>query len=65
MRRRPGFAVLSIAALTVVVSLICGIVPALHAARTRVSPFLRGASSPRWAAAIQKAITESKLVLID
>ena len=36
----------AIAALTVVVSLICGIVPALHAARTRVSPLLRGASSP-------------------
>ena len=36
----------AIAALTIVVSLICGIVPALHAARTRVSPFLRGASSP-------------------
>ncbi len=33
---------LAIAALTVVVSLICAVVPALHAARTRVSPFLRG-----------------------
>ena len=37
---------LAIAALTMVVSLICGVVPALHAARTRVSPFLRGVSSP-------------------
>jgi putative ABC transport system permease protein len=37
---------LAIAALTVVVSLICGLVPALHAARARVSPFLRGGWSP-------------------
>jgi putative ABC transport system permease protein len=38
--------VLAIAALTIVVSLVCGLVPALHAARTRVSPFLRGGASP-------------------
>ena len=38
--------VLAIAALTIVVSLICGLVPALHASRTRVSPFLRGVSTP-------------------
>ena len=38
--------VLAIAALTIVVSLICGFVPALHAARARVSPFLRSGSSP-------------------
>lgn len=37
--------VAAIAILTIVVSLICAVVPALHAARTRVSPFLRGASS--------------------
>jgi predicted permease len=37
---------LAIAALTIVVSLICGVVPALHAARTRVTPFLRGLLSP-------------------
>jgi predicted permease len=45
-RVRMGMPIaLAIAALTVVVSLICGAIPALHAARTRVSPFLRGASS--------------------
>ena len=37
---------LAIAALTIMVALICGIVPALHAARARVSPLLRGTSSP-------------------
>jgi predicted permease len=38
--------ILAIAALTIVVSLLCGAVPALHAARARVSPFLRAAASP-------------------
>ena len=37
---------LAIAGLTIVVCLVCGAVPALHAARTRVSPFLRSASTP-------------------
>lgn len=37
---------LTIAAMTILISLTCGVVPALHAARTRVSPFLRGTSSP-------------------
>jgi len=37
---------LAIAALTIIVSLLCGAIPALNAARTRVSPFLRGVSSP-------------------
>ena len=37
---------LAIVALTIAGSLICGIVPAMHAARTHVSPFLRGVSSP-------------------
>ena len=46
-RVRMGLPVaLAIAALTIVVALICSVVPALHAARTRVSPFLRGAGSP-------------------
>lgn len=46
-RVRMGMPIaLAIAALTIVVSLICGAIPALHAARTRVSPFLRGASAP-------------------
>jgi predicted permease len=37
---------LTIAAMTILIALTCGVVPALHAARTRVSPFVRGASSP-------------------
>jgi len=37
---------LAIAALTIVVSLLCGVAPALHAARARVGPFLRAAASP-------------------
>jgi predicted permease len=46
-RVRMGLPIaLAIAALTIAVCLVCGAVPALHAARTRVSPFLRGASAP-------------------
>jgi predicted permease len=46
-RVRVGLPIaLAIAALTIAVCLVCGAVPALHAARTRVSPFLRGASAP-------------------
>lgn len=38
--------VLTIVAMTVLIAVACGVVPALHAVRTGVSPFVRACSSP-------------------
>ena len=54
---------LAIAALTIVVSLACGIVPALHAARTRVSPFLRGSSPGPQAWRLRGALVVAQIAL--
>jgi putative ABC transport system permease protein len=54
----------AIAVLTIVVSLICSVAPALHAARTRVSPFLRAGSSPgRQARRMRAALVVAQIAL--